>query len=73
MHVGAVRFGRVWSHRCGSRVCRVLAPATCEPFIASVLWFFPSGLVLLLLALLAGVTWKIRFCSGLQRADNRDR
>lgn len=54
MHVGAVRFGRVWSHRCGSRVCRVLAPATCEPFIASVLWFFPSGLVLLLLALLAG-------------------
>lgn len=31
-------------------VCRVLAPATWEPFIASVLWFFPSGFVLLLLA-----------------------
>lgn len=40
-------------------VCRVLAPATCEPFIGVNLllcygFFFPSGLVLLLLALLAG-------------------
>lgn len=55
-------------------VCRVLAPASCEPFFGVNLLlcsvFFPSGLVLLLLALSAGGHLRDQVLLG---ADNSDR